>query len=56
MKNGEVIEIRRIRQEILKKYDHDSSKLLKHYKELEANLRASGRYKFAESRPNNKSV
>jgi len=52
MKSGELIEIRKIRQKISKKYDNNSSKLLEHYKELEANLRKSGRYKFAENRPN----
>jgi hypothetical protein len=56
MKSGEMIEIRRIRKEISKKYANNPSKLLEHYKELEANLRTSGKYKFADSRSNNKPV
>jgi hypothetical protein len=50
MKGSEIIEIRKIRHEISKKYDHDLNKLLKHYQQLEAKLKASGKYKFAERR------
>jgi len=49
-RGGEIIEIRKIRHEISKKYDHDLNKLLEHYKKLEAKLRASGKYKFSEDR------
>ncbi len=48
MKSGELIEIRRIRHEISKKYGHDLNKLLEHYKELEAKLKTSGKYRFAK--------
>jgi len=49
MIRSELTEIRNIRQKISEKYDHDFSKLLEHYKELEIELRASGRYQFADS-------
>jgi hypothetical protein len=48
MKAGEILEIRKIRHEIAKKYDYDLNKLLKHYQQLEAKLKASGKYKFVE--------
>ncbi|MFK5968989.1 MAG: hypothetical protein QM487_02560 [Candidatus Marithrix sp.] len=50
MKNGEIIEIRKIRHEISKKIGNDLNKLLEHYNKLEANLKTSGRYKFSEDK------
>ncbi len=46
MKNGELLEISKIRHNISKKYDHDLNKLLKYYKELELKFKTSGKYKF----------
>ena len=49
MISSELIEIQKTRHQISAKYDHDFSKLLKHYKTLELKLRASGRYQFSNS-------
>ncbi len=46
---SELTDIRNIRHQISEKYDHDLNKLLRHYKELESEIRISGKYKFADS-------
>jgi flagellar biosynthesis chaperone FliJ len=48
MIHSELVEIRKIRQKISEKYDHDLNKLLEHYKALEAKLKAEGQYKFVQ--------
>ena len=48
MIHSELVEIRKIRHKISEKYGHDLNQLLEHYKTLEAKLKASGKYKFAQ--------
>jgi hypothetical protein len=48
MIHSELVEIRKIRHKISEKYGHDLNQLLEHYKALEAKLKASGKYKFAQ--------
>ena len=48
MANYELDEIRRIRQEISAKFDHDVSKLGEYYRKLEEEYRKSGKYKFVD--------
>ncbi len=48
MNDYEIDEIRRIRSEISAEHDHDLRKIAEHYRELERELRQSGRFKFAD--------
>ena len=48
MANYELDEIRRIRQEISARFDHDVDKLIAHYQALEKECRKSGKYKFVD--------
>jgi hypothetical protein len=48
MIHSELVEIRKIRHKISEKYGHDLNQLFEHYKALEAKLKASGKYKFAQ--------
>ena len=50
MLDREISEVRKIRHEISAKFDHDVSRLVAHYQELENELRRSGEYKFVESK------
>ena len=43
-------EVRKIRHEISAQFDHDVSRLVAHYQELENELRRSGEYTFVESK------
>lgn len=49
MIHSELIEIRKIRHQISEKHGHDLNRLLEHYKTLEAKLKASGQFKFAQT-------
>ena len=51
MANYELDEIRRIRRKISERFDHDVSKLVAHYQELEQEYRKSGKYKFVDPPP-----
>jgi len=51
MTDYEIDEIRRIRHEISAQHGHDLRKLAKHYRDLEKELRESGRFKFADEQP-----
>ena len=48
MANCELDEIRKIRQEISARFDHDVDKLIAHYQALEEEYRKSGKYKFVD--------
>ena len=48
MADYEIDEIRRIRQEISARFDHDIDKLIAHYQALETEYRKSGKYKFVD--------
>jgi len=48
MADYELDEIRRIRQEISNRFDHDIDKLIAHYQALEKAYRKSGKYKFVD--------
>ena len=48
MANYEIDEIRRIRQEISARFDHDVNKLCEYYRKLEQEYRKSGEYKFVD--------
>lgn len=43
-----VKEIREVRHKISARFDHDVSRLVAHYQELQEKMRQSGKYKFAE--------
>ena len=43
-------EVRKIRHEISARFDHDVSRLVSHYQELEKKLRQSGEYRFVDSK------
>lgn len=47
MSDYEIDEIRRIRHDISAEHGHDLRKIAEHYRNLEKELRKSGRYKFA---------
>ena len=50
-KNGEceiVKEVREIRHKISAQFDHDVSRLVAHYQELQEQMRQSGKYMFAD--------
>ena len=51
MADYEIDEIRRIRQEISARFDHEVSKLVAHYQALEQEYRKSGKYKFVDPPP-----
>ena len=51
MADYEIDEIRRIRQEISARFDHDVGKLIAHYQALEKGYRKSGKYKFVDPPP-----
>jgi len=48
MNDYEIDEIRRIRHEISEQYGHDLGQLAEHYRNLERELRESGRFKFSD--------
>ena len=48
MVDYEIDEIRRIRQEISERFDHNVNKLIVHYQALEREYRKSGKYKFVD--------
>ena len=48
MADYELDEIRRIRREISERFDHDVSKLVTYYMELDKKYRKSGKYKFVD--------
>lgn len=48
MSDYEIDEIRRIRHQLSVEHDHDLRKLAEHYRNVEKELRESGRFKFAE--------
>ena len=48
MANYEIDEIRRIRREISAPFDHDVSKLVAYYMELDKKYRKPGKYKFVD--------
>lgn len=50
MRDREINEIRRIRQEISAQFGHDVGRLVAHYQKIEKELRQSGEYKFADSK------
>lgn len=50
MADQEINEVRKIRHEISARFDHDVSRLVAHYQELENKLRRSGEYTFVESK------
>ena len=50
MADREINEVRKIRHEISARFDHDVSRLVAHYQELENELRRSGEYRFVDSK------
>ncbi len=42
-----VKEVREVRHKISARFDHDVSRLVAHYQELQKKMRQSGKYKFA---------
>ena len=48
MADHELDEIHRIRREISARFDHDVSKLVAYYMELDKKYRKSGKYKFVD--------
>ena len=56
MIHSELVEIRKIRHKISEKYDNDLNQLLDHYKILETKLKASGKYKFIQSKTTYKHI
>ncbi|MCY3723432.1 MAG: hypothetical protein OXG97_14510 [Candidatus Poribacteria bacterium] len=48
MADYELNEIRRIRQKISERFNHDVSKLVAHYQALEQEHRKSDKYKFVD--------
>ena len=48
MSDYEIDEIRRIRHQISAEHGHDLRKIAEHYRNLEKELRESGRFKFAD--------
>lgn len=51
MADEEIDEIRKIRHDISMRFEHDISRLVAHYQELEKKLKRSGEYRFADSKP-----
>jgi hypothetical protein len=51
MSDYEIDEIRRIRHQISAEHGHDLRRIAEHYRELEKELRKSGRFKFADETP-----
>jgi len=51
MSDYEIDEIRRIRHEISEEHGHDLRKIAEHYRKLETELRESGKFKFADEKP-----
>jgi len=43
-----VDEVRAARLRIARRFDNDPAKLLAHFREVEASMRASGKYRFSE--------
>ena len=56
MADYEIDEIRRIRQEISARFDHDVGKLIAHYQALEKEYRKSGKYKFVDPPPEKRKI
>nr|VFJ51217.1 MAG: hypothetical protein BECKFM1743A_GA0114220_1009116 [Candidatus Kentron sp. FM]VFJ51319.1 MAG: hypothetical protein BECKFM1743C_GA0114222_1009516 [Candidatus Kentron sp. FM]VFK08885.1 MAG: hypothetical protein BECKFM1743B_GA0114221_1008415 [Candidatus Kentron sp. FM] len=50
MSDYEIDEIRRIRHRISEGHGHDLGRIAEHYRAMEAELRKSGRYRFADER------
>ena len=50
MADQEINEVRKIRHEISARFDHDISRLVAHYQELENELRRSDEYRFVDSK------
>ena len=50
MSDYEIDQIRRIRHQISAENDHDLRKVAEYYRRLEDELRATGRFKFADER------
>ena len=48
MSDYEIDEIRRIRHQISAEHGHDLRKIAEHYRNLERELRESGRFRFAD--------
>ena len=51
MSDYEIDEIRRIRQRVSADHGHDLRKVAEYYRNVEKGLRESGRYRFADERP-----
>ena len=51
MADEEINEVRRIRHQISAECGHDIGRLVAHYKEVERELRASGKYRFVDAPP-----
>lgn len=51
MSDYEIDEIRRIRHQISARHDHDLRKVADYYRNVERELRQSGRYRFADELP-----
>ncbi|MBL7040707.1 MAG: hypothetical protein ISR77_18890 [Pirellulaceae bacterium] len=51
MSDYEIDEIRRIRHQISAEHDHDLRKVADYYRNVEQELRQSGRYKFIDEQP-----
>nr|VFK15783.1 MAG: hypothetical protein BECKLPF1236A_GA0070988_101334 [Candidatus Kentron sp. LPFa]VFK31510.1 MAG: hypothetical protein BECKLPF1236C_GA0070990_101414 [Candidatus Kentron sp. LPFa] len=49
MSNGEIAEIRRIRHQMSAEFGHDVYRLAAYLREVEEELRKSGRFRFEES-------
>lgn len=50
MPDHEINEVRRIRNEISERHGHDVKQLVAHYQQFERQLRATGKFKFADPR------
>ncbi len=51
MSDYEIDEIRRIRHQISAEHGHDLRKIAQHCRQLEKELRESGKFKFADEHP-----
>lgn len=51
MSDYEIDEIRRIRHQVSADHGHDLRKLAEYYRDVEKELRESGRYSFADEQP-----
>ena len=48
MSDYEIDQVRHIRRQISAEHGHDLTKIAEHYRRLEEELRASGRFRFAD--------